>query len=231
MKIVVLFFLFFISSFLSAKSIISGTRVIFHGYKKEATVNVENTGNEPVLIQSWIDDGDAKAEPSKIKVPFIIPNGMVTVSPNDTFTIRIFKKQEIERYPMDRESLFYLNVVDIPPKPTKINENSNAIIQFVVRSRIKLIYRPDGLNGNANLALGDLIFRSYGNEIEIDNPTPFFININDVVDVNKKIKLFDSYIVPPFSNANRIKMNNISKSISITALNDLGAKVERVIHF
>lgn len=231
MKIVVLFFLFFISSISSAKSIISGTRVIFHGDKKEATVNVDNTGNEPILIQSWIDDGDATAEPSKIKVPFIIPNGMVTVSPNDTFTIRIFKKQEIESYPMDRESLFYLNVVDIPPKPKKIKEKINAIIQFVVRSRIKLIYRPDGLNGNANLALGDLIFKSYGNEIEIDNPTPFFININDIVDANTKIKLFDSYIIPPLSSGNIIKLNNKSKSISIIALNDLGAKVERIINF
>ncbi|EMN0828564.1 molecular chaperone [Providencia rettgeri] len=229
MKSFICFLLIIFSFSVYSKSIVSGTRLIFDGSKNEATINVSNTGNIPALIQSWIDEGDDKIEPSKINVPFIIPNAMVTLSPDESFSIRVFKKKDIDQYPKDRESLFYLNVVDIPPKPENLKDGSNALIQFVVRSRIKLIYRPSGLSGNANLALGDLNMNFDGNYLVISNPTPFFININDIKDIETKNRVFDSIVIPPFSNKNKIKLNNKSRKISITALNDLGARVEREI--
>lgn len=229
MKSFIYFLLIIFSFSVYSKSIVSGTRLIFDGSKNEATINVSNTGNIPALIQSWIDEGDDKIEPSKINVPFIIPNAMVTLSPDESFSIRVFKKKDIEQYPKDRESLFYLNVVDIPPKPENLKDGSNALIQFVVRSRIKLIYRPSGLSGNANLALGDLNMNFDGNDLVINNPTPFFININDIKDIETKNRVFDSIVIPPFSNENKVKLNKKSRKISITALNDLGARVEREI--
>ncbi|MEQ5733529.1 molecular chaperone [Providencia alcalifaciens] len=205
MKSFICFLLIIFSFSVYSKSIVSGTRLIFDGSKNEATINVSNTGNIPALIQSWIDEGDDKIEPSKINVPFIIPNAMVTLSPDESFSIRVFKKKDIDQYPKDRESLFYLNVVDIPPKPENLKDGSNALIQFVVRSRIKLIYRPSGLSGNANLALGDLNMNFDGNYLVISNPTPFFININDIKDIETKNRVFDSIVIPPFSNKNKIK--------------------------
>ncbi len=230
MKSFIYFLLISLSFSVYSKSIISGTRLIFDGSKNEATINVNNTGDIPVLIQSWIDEGDDKVEPSKINVPFIIPNAMVTLSPDESFSIRIFKKKDIDKYPKDRESLFYLNVVDIPPKPEELKNDSNALIQFVVRSRIKLIYRPDGISGNANLGLGDLNINLDGDNLVISNPTPFFVNINDITDIETKNRLFDSKIIPPFSEGQKIKLIKKSRSISITALNDLGARVERKIN-
>lgn len=55
-----------------AEVIIKGTRVIYNEKQREAVVQVSNTGNMPVLLQAWIDNGDANARPETIKVPFSV---------------------------------------------------------------------------------------------------------------------------------------------------------------
>ena len=50
---------------------------------------------------------------------------------------RVTKTSGINALPQDRESLFYLNVREIPPKPDKPN-----VLQLAMQSRIKLFYRP-----------------------------------------------------------------------------------------
>ncbi|MGS9149438.1 fimbria/pilus periplasmic chaperone, partial [Salmonella enterica subsp. enterica serovar Infantis] len=55
-----------------------------------------------------------------------------------------------EPLPRDRESGFYLNVLDIPSRPeTEESETDGGPInylQLAVRSRIKLFFRPDTLS-------------------------------------------------------------------------------------
>lgn len=48
--------------------VIGGTRVIFDGNKKEASIGINNPDKTPYLIQSWIETPGGGAE----KVPFII---------------------------------------------------------------------------------------------------------------------------------------------------------------
>ena len=48
--------------------IIGGTRVIFDGAKKEASINVNNPDSTPYLIQSWVDMPQDEAN----KAPFVI---------------------------------------------------------------------------------------------------------------------------------------------------------------
>lgn len=50
--------------------VITGTRVIYPEGEREVMVKVENKGDKPVLIQSWVDDGDAEASPETTKAPF-----------------------------------------------------------------------------------------------------------------------------------------------------------------
>lgn len=52
----------------SAGVIIGGTRIIFDGTKKEASIGITNPDNVPYLIQSWIDVQDEQSG----KAPFII---------------------------------------------------------------------------------------------------------------------------------------------------------------
>ncbi|EMN1549213.1 fimbria/pilus periplasmic chaperone, partial [Enterobacter kobei] len=51
----------------SAGVIIGGTRVIFDGGKKEASISINNADEAPYLIQSWIEmpEGNAKEGANK----------------------------------------------------------------------------------------------------------------------------------------------------------------------
>lgn len=43
--------------------------------------------------------------------------------------------------PTDRESVLWLNVLDVPPLPRNNDDGANYL-QVALRSRIKLLYRP-----------------------------------------------------------------------------------------
>ena len=39
--------------------VVNGTRVIYPAQAREVTVQVDNVGDSPALVQAWIDSGDA----------------------------------------------------------------------------------------------------------------------------------------------------------------------------
>ncbi|MEM0745841.1 fimbria/pilus periplasmic chaperone, partial [Escherichia coli] len=53
-----------------ADIVISGTRVIYKSGQKSVNVRLENKGNNPLLVQSWLDTGDDNDEPGSITVRF-----------------------------------------------------------------------------------------------------------------------------------------------------------------
>lgn len=66
---------------------VGGTRLVFHGDEKEASITVSNTNKGiPVLIQSWVDEG----ENSKAKAPFMITHHCFVLSPAGQYFARGF---------------------------------------------------------------------------------------------------------------------------------------------
>lgn len=58
--------------------------------------------------------------------------------------------------PKDRESVFWFNVLEVPPKPDAAKAANQSLLQLASCTRIKLFYRPEGLSGipsDAPLAL------------------------------------------------------------------------------
>ncbi|MFN3071819.1 fimbria/pilus periplasmic chaperone [Serratia sp. J2] len=167
-----------------ASVVISGTRVIYPSDAKEVSVKLSNVGPSPVLIQSWIDKGDANAKPSAIQVPFVLTPPMNRVEPSKGQTLRI--SYTGAALPMDKESVFWLNVLEVPAKNTaKAADNR---LQMAFRSRIKLFYRPVGLQGNANDAAKAVIWSAKGNSIQASNPTPYYVSLVSLTLNGKKIE-------------------------------------------
>ena len=54
------------SSSAIADIVISGTRVVYKSEQKSVNVRLENKGNNPLLVQSWLDTGDDNAEPGTL---------------------------------------------------------------------------------------------------------------------------------------------------------------------
>ncbi|WP_232245260.1 MULTISPECIES: fimbrial biogenesis chaperone [Delftia] len=127
-----------------ASIILYGTRVVFPGAETEVTLKIFNKGKRPVLAQSWLDRGDEGESPDSIEVPFVVTPSLTRMEPGDQQMLRIIHSGQA--LPQDRESLFWLNVLDVPPKVENQKDSSGALA-LAFRTRIKLMYRPEGLPG------------------------------------------------------------------------------------
>ncbi|MBL5829853.1 fimbria/pilus periplasmic chaperone [Serratia fonticola] len=176
-----------------ASVVISGTRVIYPSDTKEVSVKISNGGPSPVLLQSWIDNGDPDAKPAAIKVPFVLTPPMNRVEPSKGQTLRI--SYIGGSLPMDKESVFWLNVLEVPAKKAQAKTDENRL-QMAFRSRIKLFYRPVGLQGNANDAAQAITWSRQGNQVQATNPTPYYASL---VNLSVNGKKLDYAMVAPHS--------------------------------
>lgn len=107
-----------------ADIVISGTRVIYKSDQKSVNVRLENKGNNPLLVQSWLDTGDDNAEPGSITVPFTATPPVSRIDAKRGQTIKLMYTASTS-LPKDRESVFCLTY-------WKFHQN-----QMQKRSRIK----------------------------------------------------------------------------------------------
>lgn len=162
-----------------ASVVISGTRVIFDAAQGEATVRLTNENAHPALVEAWIDDGDVNSTPDTAKTPFLITPPLFRMDAHKDQSLRILFVPGAKPLPTDRESVFYLNVLEIPPKPTGPQFSGKNYLQFAIRTRIKLFYRPAKLQGDVQKAPDQLTFKAAGGAaLDIHNPTPYYITID-----------------------------------------------------
>lgn len=197
-------------SIANAGVIIGGTRVIYDGKKKEASISVNNPDNMAYLIQSWVETQNGGAE----KAPFIITPPLYRLDSGQQNVERILLAGAM---PQDKESLYWLNIKAIPSAPAKDNT-----LQIAVKTRIKLIYRPESLKGSVPEEQADkLTWKQAGNQIQVTNPTSFVMNFNDI-SVNGK-KLEDVSYVLPSSTARFDLPNGVSSgAVEFKIINDYG---------
>ena len=72
-----------------ADVVINGTRIVFNAKDKESTIQLKNRGNNPYLLQIWMDDGNPNAKPGEITVPFLIAPPVVRIDPAKGQAVRI----------------------------------------------------------------------------------------------------------------------------------------------
>jgi len=166
----------------NASIVITGTRVVYPANAREVTVKLNNNGAAPALVQAWIDDGDASFSAQQRPMPFTITPPVFRLDPTKGQALRVTYTRE--PLPSDRESVYWLNVLEIPPKPQASGEESKNYLQMAFRSRIKLFFRPAGLEGDANQAGGKLTWslaRASGGGKGIvllaKNPTPYHVTV------------------------------------------------------
>lgn len=207
-----------LSSAAHASIVITGTRVIFPSDAKEVSVRVSNKGEAPVLIQSWIDKGDVNATPDKIRVPFILTPPINRVDAGSGQTLRI--RGTANNLPKDRETVFWLNVLEIPAVPKGTKEDSQNYLQVAFRSRIKFFYRPTGLKGNAGDAATQLQWLAAGNTLRVKNASPYYVSLS-TVKVNGKT--LDGKMIAPFSEDTYAAHAAAGSKIQAEYITDYGA--------
>jgi len=214
-----------------ASVVVAGTRVVFPAAGGEVTVRLSNEGSQPALVEAWIDDGDPASTPDTARVPFLITPPLARMNAGKGQSLRIvYTGQPL---PGDRESLFWLNVLEIPPKPeAKPGEERNTL-QFAVRSRLKLFFRPASLAGNpltAGEQLGwSVVADGTGYALVARNPTPYYITISKLtLRVGDTIYATDSGMVAPLASL-RLPVKDLRRApaagsaVDYTVINDFGA--------
>lgn len=210
--------------FCYANIIISGTRSIYPSDKKEISVQLLNDGASPSLVQAWIDDGEPDSTPETAKVPFLLMPPVVKVPAHSGQQLRV--KYIGGKLPSDRESVFYLNVLDIPPVPE--NLKGKSIMQLAIKSRIKLFFRPVELKVAPKDMIDKLSLIREGNDITIHNTSPYYITLSSLM-IDKTVNILkQGLMIGPFSqrSVEIQKTSSNEKSVSIIYIDDYGASIE-----
>lgn len=153
--------------------VIAGTRVVYPAQEKEVSLGLNNEAQRPSLVQLWIDDGDQDTPPEEAKAPFVVTPPLLRMDAGARQAVRIRFTGPAQ--PGDRESLYWVNVLEIPPSSAEEDR-----LDLAFRSRIKLFYRPAGLPGEADSAHRQLRWslqqRAGGLAVQVDNPTPWHVS-------------------------------------------------------
>lgn len=208
-----------------ASIVLDGTRVIYQGNKNEVTISLTNNNARPVLVQSWIDTGNANATPEKISVPFVLTPPINRVDPNKGQTIRI-SYTGVPALPTDKESVYWLNVLEVPAKD-KSSGDTQQKLNVVFRTRIKLFYRPEGLAGNSNDAPDELRWHLSSQNVTVQNSSKYNITIFDINYKDKGVSSESSgkMIAPGESQQFTLKNSGNVDGLSFSTINDYGALI------
>ena len=193
------------------------TRAIIEGDSTPVVINIENQSDTlPYLAQAWIDDKDG----NKLTTSPLIATPLVQrLEPNVKSMIRV-STTDISKLPKDRESVYYFNLREIPPKSEKLN-----VMQVALQSKIKLFYRPDAILDKAktNWAL-DLELDIVNSGYMVKNTSPFYLTVIGLAgDKNKSENgAFDSFMIEPFG-SHQVKTAHFQKPY-LTYINDYGGR-------
>lgn len=208
----------------SAAIQLGATRIIYNEASNSESVSASNRSEDrPSLLQIWLDDGDIKSTPEQAVTPFHISPPLANVGPGAKQVIRL-SLVDRDSLPKDRESIFWLNVLDIP---ASLQDSDPAnLLRVAVRTRIKVFYRPKSLTrSDINFSPNDLSWEFRGNSkdtVNIRNSTPYHITFSGVrVAVGKKEYQQGpgSLMVPP-RDALTIPLNQWTSTDSATPIQE-----------
>lgn len=191
---------------------IGATRIIYPLNSRQESVSIINSSStEPFLVQSWIEDENLKKSHD-----FVVTPPLYLSRTENENVLRLLRV--INHLPKDKESLYYFIAKAIPSIEDR--EKNKSTLRIATASRIKLFVRPSGLEPAAEKAPDYLVFRRVNNQLEIDNPTPYYITITNV-SLNK-IPLND-IMIPPKSHVTKAISVKDTGIVNYSTINDYGA--------
>lgn len=197
------------------------TRVIFNGGQKSISLNITNNNKQlPYLAQGWLEN----AEGQKIQSPLIVLPPVQRIEPGKSSQLKIEALPAISTLPQDRESLFYFNMREIPPKSDKPNT-----LQIALQTRVKLFYRPKAIIPEQNSAPSQekLTLEKQGDQFIVKNPTPYYVTIINATANAKSSngKDFTPLMVAPFGQDKLgVSSTLLGNNPVLTYINDYGGR-------
>lgn len=122
---------------------IDRTRIIFASDDIAQSLTLSNDNTTPMLLQVWTDAGNIDASPDNSKTPLVALPPVFKMQPGELRTLRLLLSSR-QQLATDRESLFWLNIYQIPPVTQDIKNHPRKLV-LPLRLRLKILIRPTGL--------------------------------------------------------------------------------------
>ncbi len=197
------------------------TRVIFDGSVQSVSLSVSNQNKQlPYLAQGWLEDEQG----NKIQSPLTVLPPVQRIEPGKPSQVKIQALPAAKQLPQDRETLYYFNLREIPPKSDKPNS-----LQIALQTRIKLFYRPAAIAPESNAApwQEQLTLSKQGDKYVVNNPTPYYVTIVDAASRKdaEGVKGFEPFMVPPKGSMPlTVSAASVGGSPVLTYINDYGGR-------
>ncbi|KEY89889.1 fimbria/pilus periplasmic chaperone [Pseudomonas capeferrum] len=199
------------------------TRVIFTGSEKSISLSVSNQNTQlPYLAQAWIENEQAE----KITSPLVVVPPIQRLEAGGNSQVKIQGLPELSQLPQDRESLFYFNLREIPPRSDQPNT-----LQIALQTRVKLFYRPAAIVARSGVNEAPwqekLTLTRQNDRYLVNNPTPYYVTL---IDATPNLKAASATDFKPLMIAPRgqLDLGVSSKALGdkpvLTYVNDFGGR-------
>lgn len=194
------------------------TRAVFNGTEKSISLNISNENkNLPYLAQAWLED---EHQQKLTAGPLVVTPPVQRLEPGNKAMLRVMATPAAKQLPVDRESLFYFNLREVPPRSAKPN-----VLQIALQSKIKLFYRPAGIVAAPGAIWQDqLVLHVAGNGYRIENPTPYYITVIGLGATEQQSEngAFETVMIAPKSSS-QVKSGTFATP-HLTYINDYGGR-------
>lgn len=174
--------------------------------KGGVVVNVVNTAQSIYLLQGTVSAFDAdtgravtEAGVHTTPPPFVILPPLRRLGASDRTALRV--RQAGGELPRDRESAAIVSVKAIPAD-SRGPEAKGSAVRIALRMNMRLFWRPAGVPApDMKKVASSLAFTRRGSELDVKNPTPWFVHFTALDAGGKKVQ--DTSLnawVPPMGN-------------------------------
>lgn len=164
------------------------TRLIIQNGAVDGSFLIDNDSNNAFLVRTHIEDSEkVKTSQAKALPPIF------QLNPRKAARIRVVVDKT--KVATDRETMFWMFSKAYPAQ--SVDDKNQPRLQFNYINRIKVFYRPQGLEGTLSQATKDLKWSVKGDRLFVQNDSPFNISFASF-SINGKL-LDTSQVLAPFS--------------------------------
>lgn len=204
------------------------TRIVYPGGEKSVSMVLHNKNEQaPYLAQAWIEDEQGQKLDGK-EAAFTVLPPLQRIEPGAESQVKIQALPKALELPQDRETVYYFNVREIPPKSDKAN-----VLQIALQTRIKMFYRPAVLAEAAAKLQAipyqeQLTLSKKEGTYVVNNPTPYYVTLLGASDKKggESVQGFEPLMLAPKSSAPLgVAEKYFSHAPYLMYVNDYGGQV------
>ncbi|RAY77951.1 hypothetical protein DP190_22835 [Enterobacter cloacae] len=202
---------------------VEGTRVIIHQGERSASLTLSNSEKQPTMVQIWSDNFDPLTPPEKTTTPLIAVPSVFSMKPGEVRVVQLMLTST-GTLSKDKESLFWLNVYQIPSNTAAVSGVRQVVLPL--RLRMKVFIRPDGVDDPVEQDGNKLRFilqsTKNGERMLVTNPTPWHMTLTNMSFMRSGL---GGIMVAPASNVSiPVEPGKGTRPFKYELINDLGTR-------